>query len=327
MKNTLLLSLLILSGSLNAAEVDSFTRRFEHFEDISPIVNSKANAVIENAVKNLSSIEDCSTVKAEKTLYKELRKSFANHTKGKFIIDLLHNEAVFKKITPLKESVYGKWKPLDGYRLGGSGAPDREFPLSPLVKVGERLIGIDKLEHMFGMGMIYFKNYYLKEKKLKRVLKQGIFGEKYILGGQFLATGVFSFGDLSANFNGMRFWNHMLQRRDDVLGVEHNKGPYILCQDKKFVVNKSNPLDFRYYVDASLDESINCPKFARKSAVKKFNKALEERGVTCPMSKADLDEILNKYSVITPGDRKERPLSHWIINDELVEDVSYFNEF
>ncbi|OUR94170.1 hypothetical protein A9Q84_17870 [Halobacteriovorax marinus] len=327
MKSTMIFGLMVLCGSIFAAEVDTFTARFEYFEDISSVVNRKANESIKAAVAKTQSLSECTSEKSEKVLYKELRKFFANHTKGKFLIDLLHSDEVFKRITPSLDSIYSEWEPLDGQSLGGIFGFRRKLPLSPLVKFFDRFIGIDKFEHMFGMGRRYFLNYYFKGHSLEKVLKRGIFGEKFILGGSMMGTGVFSFGDLSANFNGMRFWNHMLQRRDDVLGSEYNVGPYILCENNKFVVNTINPVDFNNYVDPSMDESINCPKFATKRAVRKYKRALKELGVTCPMSKADLEIAVKKYSVKTSSDEKSKSISHWILNTGIVEDVSYFNEF
>jgi hypothetical protein len=329
MKTQLLtIALVSIISSAYSAEVDSFTRRNEHFEDMAPLINDYANKALKSSVEVINSqYSDCNEEKAEKKLYLQLRTHFANHTKGKLVKYLLHSDDVFKKITPLRESVYGHWALFDGMRLGSSSAHKREFPISPLIKVGDHLIGIDKLEHMFGMGRRYFMNYYWKGKSLKKVFKRGIAGEKFILGGQMFATGVFSFGDLGANFNGMRFWNHMLLKNDDVLGSEYNQGPYIKCIDKKFVVNTEAPLDFTYYVDESMDESINCPKFARKTAVKKFNKAIADLGMTCPRVKEDLEKAKKKYSALTPEDKKKRPISHWILNTDKVEDVSYWNEF
>lgn len=324
---TLVITIVSL-GMLNAAEVDSYTHQFKTFEDISTLINDFSKEALTNSVEATNKqTENCQSKKSEKILYKELTKYFSNHSKGKLVKHLLHSDEVFKVVTPLKESVFGKWKPLDGLRLGGKGASKREFPISPLIKVGDYKIGIDKLEHMFGMGQIYFKNHYIKEKKLRRVLKNGIFREKLFLGGQMFATGVFSYGDLSANFNGMRFWNHMLLKEDDVLGKVYNQGPYVKCVNNQFIVNEEKPLDFRNYVDASFDETINCPKFARKTAVKKFKKAISDLGMTCPMSEESLNELKKKYSAITPKDRKKRPISHWILNTEKIEDVSYYNEF
>jgi hypothetical protein len=128
--------------------------------------------------------------------------------------------------------------------------------------------------------------------------------ERLILGGNVLATGVFAFADLSANFNGMRFWNHMLQKRDDVMGKDHNVGPYIECQDGKWVAVKG--IDFREYIDASMDESINCSTFATNSGLRRFNAAIKliDPRNTCPMDPALYKDMLTKY----------KKLSQWLIN-------------
>lgn len=327
MKNLILLGSILLSTAGYAAEADHFTSRNDFLEDISDRLNKDANESLKKAVENSKSLGECDSKKAELTLYKELRKYFANHTKGEIVKGLLHAENTSKRAIPLNESIYGEWSVFDGYLLGKKSAAQSPLALSPMIQVGEQLIGIDKLEHMFGMGFKYFKSHHMKGKKLRKVLKRGIFSEKTILGGNILATGVFAYGDLSANFNGMRFWNHVLQKRDDVLGTHQNLGPYVHCVDNKFVVNTENPIDFKNYVDASMDESINCSKFATKSGARKYKRAMKKRGATCPMSKTILNDMLEKYNTPTPRDRKERPISHWIINTDGIEDVSYFNEF
>jgi hypothetical protein len=175
------------------------------------------------------------------------------------------------------------------------------------------------------MGFQYFDRHYLRGHSLKRVLKRGIFFEKTILGGNVLATGVFAYADLAANFNGMRFWNHMLQKRDDVLGSEHNIGPYISCTDGKWEQVKE--IDFTAYLDSSSDESINCSKFATKKGLKKYEQYLTNNNMACPIRTELLEDLKIKYNVETHGDSKSRPLSHWILNLDGNGKVSYLNEF
>jgi hypothetical protein len=146
-------------------------------------------------------------------------------------------------------------------------------------------------------------------------VKKGIFGEKFFLGGQKIGNGVFSYGDLSANFNGMRFWNHMLQKRNDVLGVDYNIGPYVSCVNDKWV--KEKELDFRNYVDESMNESINCSKYPSDNTLRKFKNRLKIMGVTCPMDQQKLDDVHTKY----------RQMAKWIINMDGPGEVKYFREF
>ena len=166
-----------------------------------------------------------------------------------------------------------------------------------------------------------------KDKTLTDVLKNGIFREKTVLGGNMVATGVFSYGDLSANFNGMRFWNHMLQKRDDVLGFEYNAGPYVRCEAGKWKTTEFK-IDFRNYVDASMDESINCRKLATKGGVTQSKTAMESRGFhECPRNAKLLEQMHAKYNILMAHDPSGLTISHWIINTKGIGQVNHFGEF
>lgn len=309
MKKLFLISLLALSNTLaHSAEVDQFTTRHLDLKDASELVNLEANRHVRNALARLENI-GCD----EDSLYKELRKAFANHKHGELTIHMLHAENFPRHQIALRESVYADWNSWDGFLLGRPSAANSPLALGPLVNIDGIRVGTDKFEHIFGRGFMYFKRHYLKGHSLKRVFKFGIRGEKTLFGGNKLATGVFSYADLSANFNGMRFWNHMLQLREDVMGDNH--GPYISCQDNRFVQVKE--IDFRHYIDESMDESINCSKFATKKTMRKFVSRVEALGYSCPIAPEKLEEMRLKYGA----------LSHWIINEDGPDDVSYFGEF
>lgn len=319
------LILLLAAKSLMAAEADHYS-----FLDTSSLIDSNAmiasrtSVLVEKELDALNSKGSCEQME-EKELYKSLQNVFANHSKGKLVKEILYGEEFSLIKIPLKESIYGTWKVRNGYLLGKKSAAQSPLALSPLIQLGERVMGVDKLEHLFGMGYQYFDRFYLRGHSLKRVLKRGIFFEKTILGGNILATGVFAYADLAANFNGMRFWNHVLQKRDDVLGKEHNLGPYVKCQDGEWKQVKR--IDFSAYLDESADESINCSKFASKDGFRKYVGFLEDNNLACPMAPQKLKEMISKYNVPTPGDSKKRPISHWILNKVGNGKISYFNEF
>ena len=118
--------------------------------------------------------------------------------------------------------------------------------------------------------------------------------EKWTLGAK--TTGIYSFADQAANFNGMRFWNHILQKRNDYLGDNH--GPLVECQNEKWVQVKS--LDFSHFVDDSLDEGLNCSKFSTKKLTKSVLKRIGEleedgRSYHCPVRKDSIDLLNEKY--------------------------------
>ncbi len=321
-------------GASRAAEADHFTVDAAKVADITTELNNMANDGLSTAIDELNSSENCDDSKAsEERLYDRLTDVFSNHKKGELVRAIIDG-TIERTVIPLKSSVYGEWDLWNGFLLGRIGAGKSPLALFPLIKVGDTMIGADKLEHMFGQGLIYFKQHYLEDRPLVHVLKSGIFREKTFLGGNILATGVFSYGDLSANFNGMRFWNHMLQKRDDVLGPEQNAGPYLFCRAGKWVKNDERPIDFRTYVDPTMQESMNCSKFATEGSLRKFQAALAERQLrdksrsfACPLDPALLGRAAKKYEVTIEDDSYGSTIDHWIINRDGNGKVSYFNEF
>lgn len=315
-------------GPLQAAEVDHYSKAISEIAEVGTIVNNRANDYLQKALATLNKNSNCD----ETLLYQEMQKYFANHSKGQLAKDLLHDESIPRTVIPLDNSVYGEWSVWNGFLLGRKKARTSPLALGPIIKIEGHVIGTDKIEHMFGMGFIYFKKHHLKGQSLTKVLKNGIFKEKTALGGNILATGVFSYADLSANFNGMRFWNHVLQKSDDVLGAQFNIGPYVSCVDNKWVQEKE--IDFSQYIDESMDESVNCSKFASKSGLEKFTKAIDQANKSrtsdlkaCDSDNKALKNMSQKYDIVIESDSKKRPISHWIINAKGHEKVSYFNEF
>ncbi len=329
MKNLIILLGLILPLSLLAAEADHYTvssdkNLFSDLEDANDLMTRESNRMLKEKLAQINQKGSCESMK-EEDLYKNLREVFANHRSGKLIKDVLYTDKYPTIKIPLDDSIYGPWSVLNGFLLGRKKASESPLALAPLIKVGDVVVGTDKLEHLFGMGYQYFDRHYLRGHTLRRVLKRGIFFEKTILGGNVLATGVFAYADLAANFNGMRFWNHMLQKRDDVLGKEHNIGPYIECHSGKWTQVKS--IDYTEYMDLSSDESMNCSKFASRGGVKKYKEYLRKNQATCPRRPDLFSDLQRKYDIPTQGDKKGRPLAHWILNDDGNGKVSYFNEF
>ncbi len=317
--------LTILTVSSFSAETDQYTTRSQQMADSLNQINQIANEHLITAINSANQSQGCNNIANDKyVLYTHLKKEFANHSKGEFTKKILHLDSLDTHVIPLKESVYGKWSIFNGFLLGRKKAASSPLALSPLIKLNGYRVGIDKLEHMFGMGFIYFKQHHLKNRKLQRVLKGGILREKTALGGNILATGVFSYADLAANFNGMRFWNHMLQLEDDVLGKSYNIGPYIKCIQGEWTVNKE--IDFSDYIDESMDESINCSKFASRSGLKKYKAAIKsiDSSYKCPMSNDKVRAMELKYKTRL---NKQRSISDWIINTNGIGKVKYFREF
>jgi hypothetical protein len=292
MKRILIIFAALLSLNLFASEIDSFTHRYEPLGDSSEAVNLIANNYLDKA---LSKTDSCN----EKKLYKKMRKYFKNHLSGEVTNAILASENIDKRYFHLKDSIYKDFKWWNSFALVVVGRLYKEAH-GAVLNYNGHLIGSDKFEHLFGRGYLYFKRHHLKDKRLKKVLKYGRWQEKWTLGSK--TTGVFSYADQAANFNGMRFWNHLLQKRDDYLG--DNFGPLIICENNRF--KKIRKLDFGPFIDDSMDEGLNCSKFLTKkqaSNVKLRIKELEVDGenYTCPISEESSTILTEKYGyILTP---------------------------
>lgn len=300
------------TAAILGAEVDQYTYRNEEIKDSSELLNQKVNAALMSSLINANAKgEGCS----EKILYKELRKYFSNHFQGKLTKDILADKNITKRYIALTDSVYQDWTKWDGLGMGSKALSKKAVTMSGEMRVGEHYIGVDKLEHMWGQGYAYFKQNYLNGKGEVKAVKTGAAKEKTILGGNKFANGVFSYGDLSANFNGMRFWNHMLLKQDDVLGADRNLGPYVTCTNDKWI--QIEEVDFKNYIDDSMNESINCSKFPSQKTADKFKNRLKILGTTCPVDIGRRDDMIVKY----------RQMAKWMVNPGGVGKVKYTGEF
>ncbi len=160
--------------------------------------------------------------------------------------------------------------------------------LQPSVRVGNNMVGIDKFGHFFDSGFRYFENAYelvetnpflagedeevskpntrvyttepprkafkdisykLSKIRLKQAIGIGVDEEEGSYG--LSRTGVKAYGDMTAEFQGLRFWTNLL------MGPK----PYLVCKAGKYTVNPARSIDFAEYVHPGWDEGINCSEF------------------------------------------------------------------
>ncbi len=325
--------ILAITPTLYSAEAYHYTVPAHEIEDITYQLNTHTNFLVQQVLDDINTQGGCRLSKnvfgsgktAEEKLYKALKKIFFIHGRSILVDDILDGYMPTTTIL-LRDSVYKEWNITSGVALIIS-----QLTLSPNIKVGGKVIGVDKLEHMFAYGLKYFRQHYISGMEMEKVLRLGAAAEKVYLGGNVMETGVFSYGDLAANFNGMRFWNHILQKNDDILGEEYNLGPYIICEGGKWKKNPERPIDLSKYMDRSVQENYNCSKFATKSGLSKFTNqlrilAFENKNPSefqCPVSRHELDEAALKYAVPIGA----TTIDHWIINRNGNQVVSYTDEF
>ena len=291
MKKIVILLFALSSFASNASEIDSFTDRYEPLVNAMSQVNAIGNKYLDRALRDANKKNHSCK---EKKLYRAMRKYFKNHMSGKVTVAIQKDEDIDKRFFNFKDSVYKDFKWWNSFVLvvlgklykGAHGA---------ILNLDGHLIGTDKFEHLFGRGFLYFKRHHMKNKEIEKVLKYGAWQERWTLGSK--TTGIFSYADQAANFNGMRFWNHVLQLRDDYLGQEH--GPLVICEDNKWV--KVKDLDFAPFFDDSMDEGLNCSLFSTKKmnrSVQRQIKKLEAADgmtYTCPVKSDSVDVLNQKY--------------------------------
>ncbi len=261
-----------------AAEIDSVTPRKLNLDNSLNIINTifnqrmkegmeKANAK-QSDIENIGKNEFCD----EKILYTELRKAiFQSFTaswglKGykldKQLRVLLARQSYSLS---LNDSIYRDINYLEGFSLNIK-------ELSDVVNINDHLIGLDKMGHFFAEGWQYFQLTHYKKHTIDQALKWGKEQEAGKFG--YTTTGIFSFADLVANFNGWRFWNKVLLNENDPLkgaiSTFFNK-PYITCEiqvidsikNKKIVMawEYNTRFDLSEYVDGAWDEGNNCNSY------------------------------------------------------------------
>lgn len=299
MKAAWFLSVTILTASLQAAEIDPFTNRYAPLKDSLSAVNTLTNRLLNEALSEANEKSGCS----EKKLYKAMRKRFNNQYQGELASTIIDSEDIPKTKTPSNESIYRDFQWYEAIVQGGTARISD--PIADLMKVNGYLIGTDKFEHFLGSGYRYFKKHYIENEPVEEALRIGWKAETGFLGA--VTTGVMSYGDLAANFNGMRFWNHVLLKSDDVLGAEHNLGPYVTCENNQWVATEKT-IDWSDYIDESFDEAINCSRFKNETLARKVNTRLielalkdkEGRHYVCPLVPAALDKLKEKYGRLAP---------------------------
>lgn len=254
MKSVLMFVLVVMCGlSAQAIEVDNFTGKFSPLDDATEILNKESNLLFDKALLKANAKGACN----QKALYKELRKKFRNFIMGEFNVWMEHSPDVPRQETHVSQSIYADVTGADAIVLGLIQNRMFDTKLGSVVRVGDYRAGTDKFEHFSGTGFSYFRKYYLQGISLDKIVAKGLASEEGIMGEN--TTGVLSYGDLSANFNGMRFWNRILGTGHDILGAEYDRTPYVRCENEQWV--RQADVDWSEYVDLTWDESENCSHF------------------------------------------------------------------
>jgi hypothetical protein len=315
-----LVSVCMATASCLAAEIDSVTTRGIYLENSRAIINQIINQRIKEGVTNAnktSSIKqivgDLEVFKRkeycdEDTLYKELRKAIFNSNtvawglKG-YDVDMQLRDLLRETsyALSLNDSIYRDINYIEGISLNLK-------ELSDLVNIQGYLIGLDKIGHYFAEGWHYFEMTALNDKSIYEALAWGRKKEAGLFG--YTTTGVFSYADLVANFNGMRFWNKILLKRDDpIKGRIANllNRSYVSCSIQIISSLKAGEIvkawevnakfDISDYIDGSWDEGNNCNSYEDPVIEEKVTKRIYkvDPNFSCPCQPEECSLARNKY--------------------------------
>jgi len=273
------------------SEVDSFTNRYQNLvtlRDDIDVINDQINYYIDLALEksNTQSSSQCLDVKG---VVENARKFLGAHWRSQTGAGyykennlyrwLKYDGPISRNYTGVKNSVYRDFTIFESPSLAGVSM--FHDTMGALLKHGNIIVGSDKYTHFFNRGKKYWKNYYGlgKESRMIRSEKQrerymldmGNYSEESLFGSK--STGVASFGDLAANFQGMRFWNKFAGTGADIVtGIVPS--PYIQCQANKWV--QIERVDMRDWVNASWDEALNCSKYKNAIMANKVKKRIDQ---------------------------------------------------
>lgn len=126
-------------------------------------------------------------------------------------------------------------------------------------------------------------DYYQKElegRSLHDILQIGVKEEEGGYG--LMASGIKSYGDLTANYSGYLFWKNLTE----------GSNPYIKCEGNQW--KQVRQFNWGDYVNPFWNESVNCSGFNDKKTEKAFDKkvralqkAKKQTLLTCPLNHED----------------------------------------
>ncbi len=141
------------------------------------------------------------------------------------------------------------------------------------IRLNGQVIGIDKLGHFFGQGWEYFQ-----AGDLKTAFLLGDEEEKGMDG--YVGSGVYSYGDLSSNIEGLKFWT-------DLTNSDH---PYVSCEKGKYVQKRL--FSWKDYVTPAWDEALNCSKYVSPEMDQAVSARLKSEGLSCPVDPTSCAEMV-----------------------------------
>ena len=267
---TLLFLIPLITAKSYSAEVDHFSLSHLDVQDSTKLIENEINRLMTVAIdqanrpikkvmpKHSSGRFPKRPGCNETRLYKQLKWQLARPVVGQLETFAEESAHISKRRVPFLKSIYQDffWQESPSLVLSQR--------MAAIIKINNVEIGTDKLGHFFTEGLSYFDLTNKLTADINLGLHFGRWTESLYFGAQ--TTGVFSYADLTANFNGLRYWNKILAKQQDPL-THQTVTPYISCQDKKWVVSEG--FSFEPYIDLAWNEQINCSLYRNQQLLDK----------------------------------------------------------
>ncbi len=276
--------MLIASGLCFSTEVDNFTDVHPPLEDGREGLNALMADHMRQAVQNANLAGSCNPSVIEHSLIAEFGGSIGRMLWSTLEKDLETADHIDRRRSAVADSIYGGVHFWDGMCL-------HVGQLGFTMRVGDNIIGSDKIGHFLHIGHQYYLKSYTYAGGIDAAMSYGEYTERTYYGLQ--TSGVYSYGDLVADLEGMHFWQR-------VLNTDLKKGvsPYFQCEDN--IWTQITEFDWADYVNPAWDESLNCSRFSTERMTSSVEERITQRGLTCPGKPHRCEEMIAHYGHLSP---------------------------
>lgn len=278
----------------HTAEIDSFTGRETELRDATARLDRWANARLREGVERANATAPgCDAYELHRQLRDALAFPFVGHGIAEELAEL---EGLDARRVPFEESIYRDLGLLEAVSVHWK-------KLSPVVRVGDAVIGVDKIGHFFVEGWRYYEIAAEEGEGLAAAMAWGESVERSYFG--LLTTGIYSYADLVANLEGLRFWSHLLAEGPEPLpAAEGADPPYVACvrggEAGRGSWRLRRELDLADYVSPAWDEAVNCCRYRSEEIAGKVRRHVAALGedARCPVDAAACADARDRYGAL-----------------------------
>ncbi|MGL6030407.1 MAG: hypothetical protein ACRC0B_01595 [Legionella sp.] len=293
----------------HAEETDQFTLPPDELVDLGAIASNRLYGIIEQLIKQTNM--ELRLLQARAPNSRHAAKKLVRLQQGSYIADALYKQSgpgfprwfPRQKITgderPIMYKESRPWKTV--YWLAFSQSPLSLIGLAPTINMYGHYIGTDKLGHFFMQGHTYYKmyQYFLAHGKSSQQAQAAIVTYGKILESTYLGVlvnGVYSNGDLAANYSGWKFYSNLSQ---SVTIGTRTLPPILVLRDNQWHFSNWVHRDqlLKPYFSDILNEAYNPCRytFSRAQIRRQINKRCGEwiarEGLTAAIAQTKLHEL------------------------------------